>query len=230
MKAFNSYVPTIVRMVEELLESEGVDYVDIKYLDSGSSSTVYEIGDKVLKIGAVRNVYNMPNHPRILQPLIRLNLIDEKWDNTEFACVEIMDKVKRIEYEATHLEQLYQIYKELRDAGIVWTDARPTNLGRLLKRNIPTLNGEEMDVEPNSVGFINGKNEETLDEGELVILDTDYIYPVDSPDIYWPNNEYYQLLERRWQQEKQAEIAKKHNEEQKEVETSKEQGKENYEK
>ena len=87
-----------------------------------------------------------------------------------------------------------------------------------------------MDVEPNSVGFINGKNEETLDEGELVILDTDYIYPVDSPDIYWPNNEYYKLLERRWQQEKQAEIAKEHNEEQKEVETSKEQGKENYEK
>ena len=229
MKSFEGNIIPVTRMIDELLESEGVQYTDINYLGAGSSSTVYEIGNKVLKIGSLRNVYKIPNHPRILQPLIRLNLVDERWENMEFACVEIMDKVKRIEEEATHTEELYKIYKELRDSGIIWTDARPTNLGRLLKRNVPTLNGEEMDVEPKSVGFTNGQNTETLPEGELVILDTDYIYSSDDPDIYWPNNEYYQILEKRWQREKQAEIAKKYSEEQKE-ENHSEQGKEEHEK
>ena len=142
MKAFESYVPAITRMIDELLASEGVRLVDIGYIDNGSSSTVYEIGEKVLKLGSPRTSYNIPNHPRILQPLIRLELFDEKCENEIFACVEITEKTQRIGEDEISSEELYQIYKELRDSGIIWTDIREANIGRLLRKNVPNLNGE----------------------------------------------------------------------------------------
>ena len=47
---------------------------DIKYIDRGGYSKAYKIGDYVLKIGDERANEVMPNHPRILQPIIRLRI------------------------------------------------------------------------------------------------------------------------------------------------------------
>lgn len=200
-------------MVEELLESEKVRLVDIDYCDSGSSSYVFQIGDKVLKIGSLRNTYKIPNHPRILQPLTRIELLQDDGENTPFACIEIMERVDSVNPGDFLEEEMYKIYKELRDAGIIWTDPRLANLGRLRKDNINILNGEELDVEPKSVGFINGKNKRVLKKGDIVILDTDYIYMQDDPNIYWPNSQY-NIFEKSWQRERQAELGKEHNKEQ----------------
>jgi len=67
-----------------------------------------------------------------------------------------------------------------------------------------------MDVAPHAVGFTDIKKGRELSQGEMVVLDTDWIYSQDSSDIKWPNNGYAKSFEKRWQQEQQAKIANKH--------------------
>lgn len=94
-KLINDYSVTLSIMIDELLESEGVSYIDIVKIGGGSYSSVYKIGNKVLKVGGERGTYNIPNHRRILQPLTRTNFIDEK-NGLVIGCVEISDRVKAI--------------------------------------------------------------------------------------------------------------------------------------
>lgn len=61
-------------------------------------------------------------------------------------------------------EKLYQIYKELRDSGIVWIDAKWENVGKLLDDNVTKWRGQVIDVAPNSVGFSKSYEGEPLKE------------------------------------------------------------------
>ncbi len=104
------------------------------------------------------------------------------------------------------------MYKELRNSGIIWTDARGANAGRLINPNTKTLNGEYFDVSPNAVGFDKKSENTELQICDIVILDTDYIYREDAEKIWWPGgNSYSEYFEKQWQQEKQQEIANNYN-------------------
>ena len=213
----DKYKLTLSIMIDELIESENCRekgdrryrYIDINYLNRGTYSDIFQIGSKVIKIGGPRETYAMPNHRRILQPLIRTNFIDEKNRNIPFACIEISEKVEPLLEEDMDEEKMYEIFKELREAGIICTDFKLPNLGRLNKKNVPSLNGEQIDVAPNSVGFTTDEPEDNvLDSGEIVIIDTDYIYNEGETNIIWQEKGYSKAFERRYQQEKAAKIAK----------------------
>lgn len=206
----DDYTDTILMVIQELLESEQARWIDISSLGSGSFSNVYQIGDKVLKIGANRGTYNMPNHTRILQPLTRTSLIDEKNNNNPFAVVEIADRVDKLKPDDYTEENLYMIYKELREDGIIWTDARFDNIGILRKPNRPNLHGKDIYISPNSVGFIGEIKGKEINEGDFVIIDTDYIYREDDPKIEWLKGGFSVKFEKRWQQERQQKIAEEH--------------------
>lgn len=207
----DKYKLTLAIMIDELLESENCRYIDINYLNRGTYSDVYQVGNKVIKIGGPRETYAMPNHRRILQPLIRTNLIDEKTENIPFACIEISDKVEPLLEEDMDEDKMYEIFKELRESGIICTDFRVPNMGRTNKKNVPSLNGEQMNVAPNSVGFTTDEPvDNVLDSGEIVIIDTDYIYNEGDSNIIWQEKGSAKAFERRYQQEQAAKIAKKY--------------------
>ncbi len=88
----DNYSETLSIIIDELLQSEKVGLRNIKDIGTGSYSFVYQIGSKVLKVGKPRETYNIPNHPRILQPIARTNLLDKQ--NNPLACIEISDKVR----------------------------------------------------------------------------------------------------------------------------------------
>ena len=212
-QCLDDYVTTLSIMIRELLASEGKKWTDINYKGEGGYSIVYEIGGKVIKIGAPRRTYNIPNHRRILQPLIRTNFTSGKAEDKVFACIEISDKVEAKQdkdYKDEYEDKLYQVYKELREDGIIWTDARLGNIGILKKENIPSLNGEKMWVAPNSTGFDKENSGEPLKEGEWVIIDTDYIFSKDDSEIIWTCNSFSKRFEARWQREQQTKIANNH--------------------
>ena len=204
------YAKTLDIIIDELLDSEKCKYLDVTSFKRGGYSQVFQIGNKILKIGKPRETYNIPNHKRLLQPLTRTNLLDKY--NEPRACIEIQERVDPPGEVSD--EVLYAIYKELRDDGIIWTDAKASNLGRLRRNNVPTLNGKEMDVAPNSVGFTNEKNKKDLMSGELVVIDLDFIYKENDPDIRWPIFSLSESFEKRYQQEKANEIAKEYMENQ----------------
>lgn len=202
------YIPVITRMIEELLVDQNARMIDIEQTGMGTYSKVYAIGEKVLKIGKPRETYKIPNHPRILQPLTRTNLIDERDDNKVFACAEISDRVDKLSKKDLQVEKLYQLYKELRESGIIWLDARFSNVGKLRRKNIPKLNGEEMDVDPVAVGMDKEVKGRILEAGDWVIIDTDFIYREGDNSIDWKmiGNSYSKGFEKRWLQEKQGKV------------------------
>ena len=61
-------------LVDELIKRQkdkSIDYIDINLVGTGRTSSVIQIGDYVLKCGGDRLKNRIPNHRRILQPIIR---------------------------------------------------------------------------------------------------------------------------------------------------------------
>lgn len=187
-------------LFQEILDYEQKDWIDIDYIDSGGYSHVYKIGSKILKVGKERASYEIPHDKRILQPLIRVDLAS--LSNTNRGTIEVCEKVER-EINISE-EELYNLYKELRERGIVWSDIKKKNVGRLLKDNKRYWD-KNIANSKRAVGY---KEEgefdlesDILKRGDLVILDTDFIYYEDDHNIKWPNKLGLKF-ERRYQQEK----------------------------
>ena len=204
-------VTVLQKIIQELIENEGVRPSQIELIGSGGYSTVYGIGDKVLKIGNVSQQYAIKkNHPRLLQPLIRrTDIIENKYVEVSEKC----DMSQEIEYE-----ELYKIYEELRDVGLIWTDAKTSNVGILKKPNkayfkrIGTTK-EDGNIEWGSAELtgiaqgIGNENDEMIKanpyvENYYVIVDSDYIYAEDDKRINWPKGgTYSRTFEERYQKE-----------------------------
>ena len=209
-------------MIKELLADQHKSPSDIVQIGVGSSTNVYLIGNKVLKVGAPKVRYNIPNHKRILQPLTRKNFTSR--NGCPFVNVEITDYVSTyIDQEAkrkvaiSSLKEdgkientenlsdddiLYLLYKEIRDSGILITDFAWRNLGVLQKENTPTLHNQKIKVSPNSVGLYPPIENDILEKGEIVYIDLEHIYKEDDKNIKWPCNSKSQLFELRYQREK----------------------------
>lgn len=112
-------------LLNKLAEDEGVDFFDLREIGHGSYSTVYRLGNKVVKVGKSR-VTKIIDNSRILIPdqMIRIG------GNV----IEINDYVKDV--RTATIEEVYKVYKELRNQGIVWMDPWFSNLGRLDSRVI----------------------------------------------------------------------------------------------
>ncbi len=160
---------TLKIIIDELLENEHLQYHDIVKLGRGSSSTVFQIGSKVLKLGIERETFYMDNNKYFLKPLYRANWYS--CDNKKFLlCIEITEKV---DTKSVNSNDLYDIYYYLRENGLIWLDANVGNIGRLIKDNKTYFNNLTPALAATSYTT---ENTETLKAGNIVILDNDYIY------------------------------------------------------
>lgn len=177
-------VITIGYVIKELLDETNSRYTDINYIDAGVFSEVYQIGNKVFKIGDKLNQYEIPNHRRLLQPIARANYT-LKNGNT-IACIQVTPAVDTyFSNEEKTDEKLYEIYKELRNDGIIWLDAKWENLGKLLDDNVTKWRGKKVEIIPQSVGFDKKYVGKPLKKGDIVIIDLDMLYRKDDPNIPW---------------------------------------------
>lgn len=162
-KFINSdYKNSLELILNECLEKTSTKLEDIEYLREGVTSKVYKIGSLVLKVGFSRYVHEIPNSDKILYPLLRrkinvLNLYLEISDLTDTK--NITD------------DDVYKVFKELMDDGIVWIDARKDNLGKLLKDS----NSYGIYINENSVG-LKGKCDNNRKKGDFVVIDTDLLF------------------------------------------------------
>ncbi len=215
----------IYMIIQELIQHENVNIEDVKELGSGQYTKAFKIGEYVLKFQKGLNSKKIRYDPRILQPIVRRAVYDYKEgqkSNEPSIYIEVDNLVDDKWYENLSGEeidkQIYAIYKEMRDRGIVWTDMKPENLGRLLKDNKINyqVDGEEITVKDESVG-IYGRNTETeneqkvLKKGELVILDVDFIYDAEKDaSILDLGDEMYKCYEysRRYERDKEKQKKK----------------------
>ena len=169
-------------------------FSDITYNGDGFSRVLL-IGNKVIKLGD-RVTKSFPNNPYIIAPLLR----KEFQFNGESCFAEVTERVDTSK-EASE-DELYQLFRNLRDLNLVWTDIKSANVGRLTRENIihwrDNLNPTE------EVLVLDAKRGgKILKSGDLVILDADFIYDEKDPNINYSNNKYlYDKFEKRYQSEK----------------------------
>lgn len=142
----------ISEIVDEIANNEKVDLSDLEYVGKGSIAYVYRLGNKVIKFGNTRITEKIPYHKRILQPLIRRK-IQTKPKDIYIEITEYLEKDDKI----TDIDA-YNIYKELRNDGIIWVDAKRENLGRLKTNNEINFN-ENLNVKDETLGYITEREE-----------------------------------------------------------------------
>lgn len=191
----------LTMIVDEVAQNENVDIADLEYIGKGTLTDVYKIGNKVVKFGKNRLTDKIPYHRRILQPLIRRRLLRGFKD----LYIEISEYIPP-DNTITD-EDAYLIYKELREDGIIWLDAKRENLGRLEKSNLAYFN-EPLYIKNETVGYIPEtiKKDNPLNKGDLVIIDTDFLFREQDFDEglldSHINTDFYKICEQRYQEEK----------------------------
>ena len=166
-------------IILDVLKNENVKLSDITY-NGGGLSSVLLIGNKVIKIGD-RATKSFPNNPYIISPLLRKKLEF----NGESCFVEVTERVDTSKKASK--EELYQLFKKLRNLNLTWTDIKEDNVGRLKKENIIHWR-QNLNPTDGVLGLDVKRGETILKEGDLVILDADFIYDENDPNINYINN------------------------------------------
>ena len=169
-KEFQDILEIIYLIIEDVCKNEDVDISSVENTGTGSYSSVLLIGSKVVKIGLSRITPSFPNNPYVNAMLLRKEFPINK---SESIFVEVNEKVDS--KDSISDEELYQLYKKLRDIHLFWLDVAKRNVGRLLKDNkvywrFPLPLTEEV------LGLQSFRGNETLKKGDIVILDNDVIY------------------------------------------------------
>lgn len=163
----------VEKLAEFLSEQATIEPGAIKFLGCGWYNMAIQAGDKVIKLGVPdgeEEKPKIPYHPRLLQPIVRKN--DMSKDKNHPIGIEIYEVVD-MDTEISD-EEILEVYKELREAGIKWTDIKRDNLGRLRKDNYPHEIGQNVPVPPEFLGIEDsGVERKILKAGELVIIDLD---------------------------------------------------------
>lgn len=207
----------LVKMfIKDIMKHEKVSIDDITEAGDGKTCAALKIGEYVLKVGKTRRTKTFKNSSRILQPIIRREIET----NSDTFFVEVQNEVEANWFKENPkkvFEVMYGVYKDLRDDGLVWTDIKMSNIGRLKKDN--RINYKEMvhdengnlvakEIIPSEAATgLKGKQGKILKAGDYVLLDTDFVF--DENDL--PDGKqikdilmklYYENFELRYQKEK----------------------------
>ncbi len=190
--------PTLKEIIKliilDVMKNENAKFSDITY-NGGGFSRILLIGDKVIKLGD-RVTKSFPNNPYIVAPLLR----KEFNINNESCFAEVTERVDTS--TSVSKEELYQLFKNIRNLGLIWTDIKQSNVGRLKRKNIIHWQ-ENLNPSEEVLGLESKREQMVLDKGELVILDADFIYDENDSNINYANNKLlYDEFEKRYQNEK----------------------------
>ena len=170
-------IPTNLKLIEqinyliikEIVDNEKVKISSIKLIGRGEFSDVYQIGNKIIKLGKKRGTKTFPNNPYIVKPLLRKEF--ELGEKTKIF-VEVCEKILT---NCCTKEDVDEIYKKMRRLGLVWIDVKQKNLGKLLKDNKIYWN-KPLSPSDTALMLQEYRGSEELKKGDVVICDADYIY------------------------------------------------------
>lgn len=177
-----------IELIKDVMRIEGASIEDLK-LKIGSFSRTLIIKNKVIKSGE-KNTKIIPYNKRLLQPIVRQRINHEnnwfkqliKNKDLDFDYVEVYERVEEVKPSERNL--LYEVFKEMLEDGVLWTDPRLENIGKLLKPNLPfheTIADYDKPfyIDDEAVEMYNSfDKKEILQKGEAVVLDLDGIYDI----------------------------------------------------
>jgi len=146
-------------ILEDLLNLEQLKFSDLQFLTSGAFCSVFRFRNYVFKVGRLHSFFNIPPCSSVLYPMIRKQI---KALNLYFEISCFCDTTN------ISLEDVYKLYKETRQNGVIWLDPKEQNVGRLLDFNYPFF------VNPSTIGYL-GNDIPLKKVKDLVIIDLDFL-------------------------------------------------------
>ena len=194
---FNNILEIIYLIIKDICLNERKDITDIECIGNGAYSSVLLVGNKVIKIGLKRATKRFPNNPYINVILLRREFpITDK----ESFFVEVNEKVD--DKCDISDEELYGLYKKLRDIKLIWLDVAKRNVGRLLRDN-KIYWRYDLPITDEILGLDPYRGNDLLKKGDIVVLDNDLIYDEKSCYLTCQSSTSLQKeFEKRYQKEK----------------------------
>lgn len=188
------------KLLVSVAEEENTSLFAIKKFQYGAYSTVYRINDKVIKIG-YRECESIPNCSEILLPDFKGKIGSDY--------IEITDYTPTL--GDADMEELYTIYQNLRNQGLIWLDPRSDNVARLDEKTAIIQNQKRKGIHTLDIDFNPAYHMKELQAGDLVIIDLDHIvFQEDQDTINAIKRDLdetliarVELFEKRYQEEKQ---------------------------
>lgn len=178
---FELFFSMIIKELSEYAKANNLNS-ELTHISTGSTSLVYSLGDKIIKIGKPRRTPVIPYCEYILQPIINRTL---EFDGYPIH-IEITQKVSVFEEECTFKDntntiKLFQSIKsfledKLEKIGLHCDDIILENIGILLEDNKIHFPSITFDTSSSQVTSIeNNNNLRILKKGSPVIIDLDCI-------------------------------------------------------
>lgn len=192
---FNKYRSFIFLLLDEISKNESTSISSTEFIGTGGYSAVFAIKTKVIKIGIERKTPHFPNNPYILKPLLRKTITI---DNIPIF-FEVIEKVDTNINDITK-EEIYKLYKNIREIGLIWTDVKIDNVGRLIKDN-KIYWYENITPSDETLEFTKTIGNHQLKKCELIVLDGDYIYNENDHNINSKMSNLQTEFEKTYQKE-----------------------------
>ncbi len=125
----DQYSGKLLSLIDTTLQDEQVRMIDIESGEPGSFTKTFQIGEKILKIGAPREVLEIPRHSHILEPIKEMKFTSSNDDLITH--IELTRRAELLSSDDRREDDLYQLYKMLRNDGIIWTDTKFENVGKI---------------------------------------------------------------------------------------------------
>lgn len=175
---FELFFSIILEELSQYAKNHNFDN-NLKLVCIGSTSIIYELGDKIIKIGKPRRKKSIPYCEYILQPIINQTL---EFDGYPIH-IEITQKVFALDNEdgfALYSEDerfkeiVSELEKSLYSIGLSTDDLHPGNVGILLSDNKIHFDGINFDTgNDTATSITNNNNLRILKKGRFVIIDLD---------------------------------------------------------
>lgn len=175
---FEVFFNTLIKGLSNYAKKNGFNN-ELRHISSGTTSIVYELGDKIIKIGKPRRYDMIPYFEYLLQPIYN-KLMD--FDGYPI-WVEVTQKVLVLENkdgsamdskDKQFNEMLKKIKVFLHSIGLKYYDIHAGNIGILLDDNKIHYDGFDIDVLNEDItSILNNNNLRVLEKGSFVIIDLD---------------------------------------------------------
>jgi len=174
-REFTDFFELLIRDLTNYCKNNGLDS-NLKLIGKGTTSIVYSIGDKIVKIGKPRRKSSIPYCEYLLQPIINR---DFEFDGYPIH-IEVTQKVLVCENmkDSWSDEKFVVIRDELAEKlhaiGLKSTDLHPANIGVLTSENRIHFDSINFDIGNEvSTSIQNNNNLRIKSAGEFVIIDLD---------------------------------------------------------
>ena len=186
---FESFFNIIVEKLSLYALNNGLD-CELKFISAETTSIVYELGDKIIKIGKPRRINCIPYCEYLLQPLINRVFYFDGFpihvEITEKALVlDNHDGYAMYSEDEQFNDIVDNLSKRLYEIDLDFSDLHPGNVGILLKDN--KIHYDSIDFEVGNdiaTSILYNNNLRILRKGRPVIIDLDSL-EIDDYDKYF---------------------------------------------